>query len=364
MPLIVWGPTLGVQLARKTAVILWRAVCVVSWCLLGAWSALALFFTVPLSAWPAAALGLGVGAVFLSAWRERLFFSGRPWFSLRGISRTLAALAISAAVAIWFFVFVKPDPNEEWITQHSRMPHVEVVGDKVYVNHVRNFVWHSATDFTPGFYDRVYDVSAIRSAYFVLSPILGLDPVAHVWLCFGFSDGQHVAISVEARGVKERPYGLLRSMFKQFQILYVVGDERDVVGLRGSVWENAVRFYPVRSTPEKLRALFVDMMERAHSLEEHPEFYNLFTNNCMNNITYHLRRLGVRELPSNFRLVLTGFSDRLAFDYGFIDTELPFEKAREAYRIDEWMRNTPLDDTFSQRLRETLRRQGADKIPP
>ena len=112
-----------------------------------------------------------------------------------------------------------------------------------------------------------------------------------------------------------------------------------------------------------MRALFLDMMERAHSLEEHPEFYNLFANNCLNNITHHIRRLGGRDLPSEVWLVLTGFSDRYAYDYGFIDTNLPFEKAREAYRIDEWMQNTPLDETFPKRLRETLRRQGADKVP-
>jgi hypothetical protein len=142
-----------------------------------------------------------------------------------------------------------------------------------------------------------------------------------------------------------------------------VGDERDVVALRGKVWQNEVRFFPVRTTKDRMRALFVDMMERAHSLEEHPEFYNLVTNNCMNNITYHIRRLGGRPLPSDWRLLFTGFSDRLAYDYGFIDTDLPFEKAREAYRIDEWMRDAPLDDKFSVRLRETLRRQGADKAP-
>jgi hypothetical protein len=124
-----------------------------------------------------------------------------------------------------------------------------------------------------------------------------------------------------------------------------------------------VRFYPARTTPERMRAIFLDMMERAHSLEECPEFYHLLTNNCMNNVTRHIRRLGGRPLPSELRLLLTGFSDRLAYEYGFIDTDLPFEKAREAYRIDEWMRQTPLDEGFSQRLRETLRRQGADKVP-
>jgi hypothetical protein len=267
-------------------------------------------------------------------------------------------------VAVWYVGFIKPNPNEDWIPKHARMPHVEIVGGKVYVKDVRNYTWRTPTDYTPGYEDHVYDVRALDSVYFVLSPIFDLEPVAHVWVGFGFSDGQHVAVSVEARGVNGRPFGLFPSLFRQFQLIYVIGDERDVVGLRGVAREAAVRFYPVRSTREGRRALFLGMMERARSLEEHPEFYNLIANNCLNNVTDQVRRLGGRELPGELRLLLTGFSDRLAFDYGFIDTELPFERAREAYRIDEWMRNTPLDETFSQRLRETLRRQGADKVPP
>jgi hypothetical protein len=238
------------------------------------------------------------------------------------------------------------------------------VGDKVHVRDVRDFTWRTESDFTPAYHDRVYDMNALSSMYFVLSPIFDLEPVAHVWVCFGFSDGQHVAISVEARGVNGRPFGLFPSMFRQFQLIYVVGEERDVVGMRGVARKAEVRFYPVRTTQERMRFLFLDMMQRAHSLEEHPEFYNLFTNNCMNNVTYHIRRLGGRPLPSEPRLLLTGFSDRLAYDYGYLDTDLPFEKAREAYRIDEWMRQTPLDERFSERLREILKQQGADNIPP
>jgi hypothetical protein len=354
---------LGVQLARRITATLWRTACVGSWCLLGLWTALALFFTAPLSRWPAALLALGVAALYASALRERFFVRGRPGLPWREVRRSVAALAVTAAVAVWYFGFVTPDPDEDWIPKHARTPHVEIRGDKVHVGNVRNFTWRTETDFTPGYYDRVYDLNAISSMYYVLSPIFDLRPVAHVWVSFGFSDGQHVSVSVEARGVNGSPYGLFASMFRQFQLIYVVGDERDVVGLRGAIWQNEVRFYPARTTPERMRAIFVDMMERAHKLEEHPEFYHLITNNCMNNVTRHLRRLGGRPLPSELRLLLTGSSDRLAFDYGYIDTDLPFEKAREAYRIDEWMRQTPLDESFSQRLRETLRRQGADKVP-
>jgi hypothetical protein len=341
---------------------LWRVISVVSWCLLGAWTALALFYTVPLSIWPATFLALGVGVLYASALRERFFVRGRTGFPWREVRRSVAALAVTVLVAVWYFGFVKPDPNEDWTLKHERMPHVEIKPDKVHVSNVRNFTWRTATDFTPGWYDREYDLNALNSMYYVLSPIFDLDEVAHVWVCFGFSDGQHVAVSVEARGVKGRPYRLLGSMFRQFQLIYVIGDERDVVGLRGAIWENEVRFYPVRTTDERKRAIFVDIMERAHSLEEHPEFYNLFTNNCLNNLTDHVRRLGGRPLPSDLRFLLTGFSDRLLFDYGFFDTDLPFEKAHEAYRIGEWMRQTRLDEDFSLRLRENLRRQGADKV--
>jgi hypothetical protein len=342
---------------------LWRVICVFSWCLLGLWTALALFYNVPLPPWAATILALGVALLYASTFRERLIVLGRQDTPRREPQRSRAALAVTAAVAVWYFGFVTPNPNEDWIPKHARMPHVEVVGDKVHVSNVRNFTWRTPTDYTPGYEDRVYDVSALSSMYFAISPIFDLEPVAHVWVSFGFSDGQHVAVSVEARGVNRRPFGLLPSMFRQFQLIYVIGDERDVMGLRAVARQAAVRFYPARATPEGMRAIFLDMMERAHSLEEHPEFYNLLVNNCLNNITHHVRRLGGRDLPSELRLLLTGFSDRYAYDYGFLDTDLPFEKAREAYRIDGWMRDTPLDETFSERLREVLRRQGADKVP-
>ncbi len=354
---------MGVRLARSIVAALWQAACAVAWSLLGLWTALALFYNVPLPPWAATVLALAVALLYASAFRERLFVRGRrgnPWQETR---RSLASLAVTAAIAIWYFGFIKPNPNEDWITKHARMPHVEVVGDRVYVKDVRNYTWRTPTDFTPGYEDRVYDVSALSSMYYVLSPIFDLEPVAHVWVCFGFADGQHVAVSVEARGVNGRPFGLFPSMFRQFQLIYVIGDERDVVGLRGVARKAAVRFYPARTTPDRMRALFVGMMERAHSLEAHPEFYNLLTNNCLNNVTHHIRSIGGRDLPSELWLVLTGFSDRYAYDYGFLDTDLPFEKAREAYRIDEWMQNTPLDENFSKKLREVLRRQGADKVP-
>jgi hypothetical protein len=89
---------------------------------------------------------------------------------------------------------------------------------------------------------------------------------------------------VEGHRLKGRPYGVISSMFRQFQnrrtrgpllpngpstqLIYIIGDERDVVGLRGAIWEDPVYFYSARTTQEGKRAILVDMMKHAHSLEE------------------------------------------------------------------------------------------------
>jgi hypothetical protein len=328
---------------------------------------LAVFYTLPVPVWLAAVLAAGVVALYFLASRERFRiwqWLRTPWKEKR---RTALVLALTGGFMLYYFGFQHPDPDLEWAPEQARIPHVTIDGNKVHVSDARNFTWNSRTDFQPGFYDRTYDVEKLDSMYYVVATMHAFEPVAHVFLCFGFSDGQNVAISVEGRRRKGESFGLLPSLFRQYQLIYVVGDERDVVGLRGAVWKDPVFFYPARASLALKRGVFLDMMERAHSLEEHPEFYNLVTNNCMNNITWHLRRLGNRTLPNDLQLLLTGLSPKVAYRLGYIDTDLPFARAQQAFRLDGWMQTTELDESFSRRLREALRKQVAaakESIPP
>ncbi|MFO0948309.1 MAG: DUF4105 domain-containing protein [Planctomycetota bacterium] len=317
---------------RGLIVGLGRAISFTFWILLGAWVALAVYYTVPLPGWLVTALAIGIAILFVRAQRERFRFYQwfhTPWRSKRF---SASALVVTLAVSIFYFGFVVPDPNVEWAPEQARHPVVEFDGDKVRISNIRNFTWRTATDFTPGWYDREYDLNKLETMYYVVVPLPMFNGVAHVFVCFGFSDGKSVAVSVEGRRMKGQRYELIPSMFRQFQLVYVVGDERDVVGIRGAVWKKPVFFYPARTTQERKRWIFVDMMKRAHSLEDHPEFYHLITNNCMNNILYHLRRLGGRPLPHDLRVLMTGLSDRVAYNLGYIDTDLPFEKARLSHR--------------------------------
>src|SRR5262245_32293240 len=318
-----------------------------------------MFFTAPGPVWMGYVVAAAIAGLYLVARREhfRLYqWFSTPWCEERW---TTFAVTATAVAAIYYFGFITPDPNLDWAPEHSQQPIVTIHDNLVHVHNARNFTWRSATDFTPGYYDRTYDLSKLNSMYYVVASMPSWEDVAHVFVCFAFTDGQDVAVSVEGRLVKGIPYQVIPSMFRRYQLIYVVGDGRDVVGLRGKIWRKPVYFYPARTSYERKRAIFLDMMERAHSLEEHPEFYNLIFNNCMNNILYHMRRLGGRPLPRDLEVLLTGLSDRVAHRLGYIDTDLPFNKARQAFRVDGWMQTTPLDEGFAARLRETIARQEA-----
>lgn len=326
------------------------------WLTFGAWTALAAFFSLPIPTWLAAGIALTIFTLFATALREKLFIGIRPQ-SWRRLPLTITCIILWLITAAAFTLLIRPDPNLDWADDHARHPRVtfEQGGDIARVQNIRNFAWRTPTEFTPVWEERTYDLRKLTTMYYVIAPMFNLEGVAHVFVCFSFSDGQHVAISVEARRTRGRSYQPIASMFRQYQLIYVIGDERDVVGLRGVIWRNSLRFYPAATPPPRARAIFASMLTTGDALNESPEFYHLLTNNCLTNITRHIRALGGHGLPRDLAMVMTGLSDRVAHRLGFINTDLPFEEARRAFTIDDWMRTATLDEGFSARLRDHLR---------
>ena len=57
-------------------------------------------------------------------------------------------------------------------------------------------------------------------------------PVSHTFLSFIFDNAPPVSISIETRPEVGEGFDPLASLFKQFELIYVVGDERDIVRVR------------------------------------------------------------------------------------------------------------------------------------
>jgi hypothetical protein len=160
-----------------------------------------------------------------------------------------------------------------------------------------------------------------------------------------------VAISVEIRKERGEAYSPVKGLLRQYELMYVVADERDVLALRTNFRRDPVYLYPVRTTPEKMRRVFVEMLERANQLAAQPEFYNSLTNNCTTNIVGHVNTIAPRSIPFSYKVVLPAYSDQLAYDLGLIPTELPFETVRAAHRIDALAQSQPVGPDYSRIVR-------------
>jgi hypothetical protein len=260
--------------------------------------------------------------------------------------------ALSAGVALLRAV-ARPSNVRPWIEEQSVLPAVEREGDRVTVTGVRAFRWRSATDYEARWETRTYDLSALRRVWFGLSPFGGRwRGPAHAFLSFEFGDGEYVAISVEARREEGERYGVLAGLLNRFEVMYVIGEERDVIGLRTHVWGDPVHMYPVATSPEKGREVFLAMVSRAEALRERPEFYNTFAHNCTTALLSAANAARVEPIPFGLDVVLPGYADRRLLRLGLLDTELPLEEARAAFLVNGRALAAPLEEAgFSERIR-------------
>jgi hypothetical protein len=262
-----------------------------------------------------------------------------------------ASVLLLAGLAVMGLA-TRPSNDRSWSADQALLPRFEQDGNILRVSGVRNFEYASETNYVVQFEDRAYDLDRLNSLWFVMVPFTGVKAAAHTFVSFGFGDGDFLAVSVEIRKEQGERYSLWRGLFRQYEIMYVVGDERDLIRLRTSVRGDEAYLYPARATPAHIRDLLLDIGAGANRLADQPEFYHTLWNNCTVRLHRHVNRVLMRKVPMSWRVVLPGFADRFACDHGLIDTDLPFEAARAKYRITGRARQFAADPRFSARIRE------------
>lgn len=279
----------------------------------------------------------------------RLRFRFRTPLSL--VSALVATLLLLAALAAGCRA-VKPSNDRDWSPDQALLSRADVNGQLVTIRNIRNCQYRSANDYTVRYYDRTFDMSRIRSVDFLVIPFPGSPSVAHTMLSFGFEGDQYLAVSAEVRKEKGEKFDGVKAMFRQYELMYVVGDERDLIALRTNHQQHDVYMYRLRFDRFQTQELFVDIAERVNKLAAEPEFYNTLTNNCTTNVARHINAVSpVKVSPSDYRLVLPGYSDRLVYDLGLVENAKPFADVRTKAKINAAAvayRDAP---DFSARLR-------------
>jgi len=230
---------------------------------------------------------------------------------------------------------MRPKDIVDWSPDQAVLPTAEFVGNSVKVSNIRNCDYRTADDYVVRHYDKTFDLSQVKSVDFFVVPFPEEPKLAHTMLSFGFEGNQHLGVSVEIRKRKGQTYDPVKGMMNEYQLMYVVADEHDLIGLRANYRKNDVYMYPGKATPEQCRALFVDVMHRVEDLSKKPEYYHTITNNCTTNIAKHINDIAPGRIKYDYRVLLPGYSDELAYELGLIDNSLPFEQTRERARITE-----------------------------
>jgi hypothetical protein len=302
-----------------------------------AWASLAIYFApVGAEAWR---IGLALAYAAFAVWAV--------WFSRSAPARWVLAALYLAVLVGWSFI--KPSHDRDWRKDVSVMPRATIEGDRVHISGVRNFDYRSADDFTVRHDERTVDVSKINGLDFFISYWMP-GPIGHTFLSFTFDDAPPLNVSIETRPEVGEGFAPIASMFKQFELIYVVGEERDVVGVRTNFRNENVYVFRLRIPAETARRLFRVYMQRVNQLYDQPEFYHLLSNSCTVNIVRHANLAG-RTGPLDFRHYLNGWVDRYFYDARLLNTSIPFPEFRRRSRVDPAVSASEEIEVFARRIR-------------
>lgn len=292
--------------------------------------------------WPGARLALAAGLAVFAAWAV--------WGSRKRWPIASFAVLLICWLAVWGSI--QPSHDRVWRPDVAVMPRIDIDGDRVVIRDYRNFDYRSLDDFTIRHEERELRLSQLYGMDFYVS-YWREGPVAHTFVSFLFEDADPVGISIETRPEAHEGFEPVASLFKRFELIYVVGDERDLVRVRSNHRNEQVFLYRTNLGADAVRRLFLVYAERVNELADAPEFYHLLSNSCTINIVRYANRIGRTGLL-DIRHVLNGWSDRYLYREGVIDTSLPFPELRAQSRINAAALASAVDPAFPARIREGL----------
>ncbi len=253
-----------------------------------------------------------------------------------------------------YFETLTPSLQRNWSLDQAVLPEIQEVGPGEYeIKNIRNFTYASTTSYTPSYYNRKIKVSDVDSVDYIVEPFGDLG-AAHTFVSFGFRDGSYLAFSIEIRKEIGESFSPWKGILRQYELMYVVADERDVINLRANHRKHKVYLYPTTATKAEAQALFLSFVNHAKKVHTSPEFYNTITNNCTTNIIDRINELREDKISWDHRMLMPEYSAELAQELGLIAVGFDLELVREKYLINELAAKYQGEEDFSKLIRTKL----------
>ena len=271
---------------------------------------------------------------------------------VRPYGRALLSLVLLSLAVMAWWLRIPPRNDRDWLPEVARTAHAKFDGSKVTVENVRDFTYRSDTDFDAHWDTRSYDLDKLRGADIFIS-FWGPTLYAHTIISWEFEDSSPLAISIETRKEKGESYSALLGFFRQYELYYVVADERDVVGVRDIIRGEHTYLYRLAAPVPNARRLLLDYLDEVNELDQHPTWYNALTQNCTTTIRNRVIHAG-GQVPLSWKLLANGYLDGLLYERGSIGHAMPFEELKARSEVTERAKAAGWSSDFSARIREGL----------
>jgi len=270
--------------------------------------------------------------------------------------RTVYGVSALCAGIILGWSQIEPSHDRNWARSVAQLPRITTEGDQIRVFNIRNFDYRAPDDFSVQYYDKTFDLNKLETADYVLSYWDGMEAIAHTIISFGFGDGDYLAVSVETRLEQGEPQTGLGGLFKQYELIYILADEKDLLRLRSNFRKEEVFLYPTTLNKKEVRKIFGMIVERVNSIANKPEFYSTISQNCLTTLAKDFSKvMELRSSPLDYRRFLSGYSDELMFEHGRIDSNRNFEDTRRLHYINQYVQADNHGDGYSRKIRPHIK---------
>jgi hypothetical protein len=245
-----------------------------------------------------------------------------------------------------------PTNDSDWQPDVAQKAWAHIQGDEVTLHNVRNCEYRTETDYTPHWETRTMRISQITGIDLAID-YWGSPWIAHPIVSFQFADAPPLCFSIETRKKLGQTYSTIGGLYRQFELIYIVADERDVIRVRTNYRKEDVYLYRTTVSPEHARERFLEYIHSLNSLRNKPRWYNAITTNCTTSIrTQHPPK---ERIPWDWRILLNGKGDELMYERHFIVTSgLPFAELKTRSLIDTRARAANDSPDFSKLIRVGL----------
>ena len=269
---------------------------------------------------------------------------------LRGAGRKIGAVFAGFALVLVWWLTLKPSNDRPWQSDVAQTAWAEINGDEVTLHNVRNCDYRTETDFTPRWETRTVRLSQLTGADLAIN-YWGSPWMAHPIFSFQFADAPPLCFSIETRKTASQSYSAIGGLYRQFALIYVVADERDVLRVRTNYRKGEdVYLYRTTFSPAAARERFVIYLARINAMRTRPRWYNAITTNCTTAIR---DQNTTRERMSwDWRILVNGKGDELLYERHLIATGgLPFAELKRSSQINVRARAADGATDFSRQIR-------------